>query len=544
MGDLGEAAILDSETISKIVTNVRTRGGLGRGDPIIPAQEVGAVRPAATLSEMIERRNSLSNYRHAHNEISMRKTGKPWRMPEIRPSDRSYKGELKPEYLVMMRLLTTGEYKKEISTSLAGELVARRWGKEIFVSEQNEPNFDVKDLSNNVLPRELIERLDKDETLDNVQKRAAFVKAILNTPEYLAVRRQIFGEEIKKMRPEEWDILVADAVGKLIAKLRKKDDKSGKGEKVTKGVEIEILQPKGANFVKILPRLDAVQDLQIPVNYDGVREFPLPFSASTRDQLRAIYEMIKSGVISEGYGMNFHINLGGANWRNGIPEALEMLQICDAALLMNVNQLPVSQSDGKEPGIYWTHAESRKPLVEDSYHVRGMPIKIRDSGVLELRWMGPVGGVSWRMLIAERDKVSDSKKKELLDQEFREMARDMINIGAISEAAAAHIRLETHKSIDPEKDIQLAQVWEWAKLENRSLIDKYSKKYRLKDTQRIYDDVRTYDIRAPDLEDRYAVSRFNFIDASKKNPIFRKEYKGILREVRKRVREIQREDEE
>jgi hypothetical protein len=85
-----------------------------------------------------------------------------------------------------------------------------------------------------------------------------------------------------------------------------------------------------------------------------------------------------------------------------------------------------------------------------------------------------------------------------------------------------------------EQDARLAEIWEWAKLENLDL----ARRFGLSEAADFYEDVGKSGRNTDNLADRFAIVRWKFIEKMKEDPAFAREYRKLVLEIRGKVGEI------
>ncbi len=505
------------------------------------ASAVGSLRPRSSEEEIKTRQQSLDEKKERidnQRRISGLQLG-----PSIQVSDRKVSEQLDAEKFILFRLLTTGEYRRLITPAAAAKVVGLRWAREVFPDGVNGPNLQVKDFDGNLLPEGFIQEVGNNQNLrDQTGRRREFYLRVAKDPKLFKLREQVYRTEIFHLEPEEYEDLVAEAVLKKISDLRNRDLGYGENEAASKGLEMEIYKKDNLTQPGVRINLEAMQELGVPVTYDGCRELPLPWSVSMRDQLRALYEMIKAGVIPVEYSINFHLNFGGADWHEGLEDAFVLQQIIDASGMMNAASLrPVKLNNGSDIGIY-LQGYGEKELIERVVSPRGQPVRIRMNGVLELRHFQQRWADSQITVI--NSELPEEDKNWAYKRELWSMFRDLNNIGAMVEAATASIRLKTGKSSDPERDTELARVWEIAKLRNLELADKF----KIDDAKALYADIKKDGKDARKLETRFSKLRWEVVkmvknsgkpDAEGNVSDITAEYRGLVKEIKTKVRSIE-----
>lgn len=219
---------------------------------------------------------------------------------------------------------------------------------------------------------------------------------------------------------------------------------------LTVGLELEIINYNFSNddvseAAKLKSKkIDALQEVGLPITYDALREVPLPYSQSVHEQLKAFLYLLHAKII-EGSDdhIGVHLNIGGFKRLDSNFYVLQ--QMVSAAGLMEEEIDPL---DFFHP-LYENNEHWAKPLYEwDLKSPRGLPFKVRRNGVIEFRWLGAV-------------------------YDFQYSAKGYETLVDTCEALAAWQKVQDHDKGLSEKDKQLAKIWDEMKTEALIKFEEY-----------------------------------------------------------------------
>lgn len=320
-------------------------------------------------------------------------------------------------------------------TNRKNQMIHALWDMQLYGLRSSEEDLDrelvsgkekwQKLLAIKIADRQIVEMLEPD---------------LLIVLEVIVSGRYMFGitSEISALSDEQFPDLAAKAILDLVITERKKRGhpvltSQTEGQSITTGTEIEIsnvdwsrpLLP--SEEVEQTNRIDSLLQLGIPITAEPnfrtpIREIPLPYS-SAQDQIRAIFNLYRTGVLESKQRLFLHLNIG--NLGNKIDDDVFLLH--DALLMSQAlgstdrfdsdNRVtPILYPEMTVGGAQPYEVSGRKSLFpNDPASPKGLPFKQRDDGkTLELRYGFEVHG--------EIRKVDGSIQKSNLSRSVRDSA--------------------------------------------------------------------------------------------------------------------------
>lgn len=298
-----------------------------------------------------------------------------------------------PEYFLLLRELVTGEYKKKLTEPVyvhyARALHAENWAYSLF-REDGSLNYSAFETERIIMDSAVLDRI-VSSTTDIEQRKKLFVEEILSNSDFW----DRWKENIM-LTTDEYEKIVSKVLWDEIS-LRRERDTTPRFSHVnlTYGLELELLpntlstELTRQEIAQQINEIDSLQSLGVPIGYDGIRELSLPKSISSRDQLRVIMELVKSGFIKPEQRVAVHINTGGLK----LDEKLFLID-----LVLIASDIFSYNEHLNRPTV--TEDLYKRLLFENSSNDsrRGFPYSCRLHGVVEYR-VTPTDAVNWPAFI-------------------------------------------------------------------------------------------------------------------------------------------------
>ncbi len=152
---------------------------------------------------------------------------------------------------------------------------------------------------------------------------------------------------------------------------------------LTVGNELELGRPRAhpaESHAEYARMIDGLQNLGVMVDYDSLREVKFSKSRHAKDQLRAMYEMVRFGAIVEQQTIGIQINIGGFEDPIGLIPDLIVAHM----MMSSTNDFGETRIGlGKDLRL---PENSRKVLSQTLPHkIKTIPIRVRENGVVEFR---------------------------------------------------------------------------------------------------------------------------------------------------------------
>ncbi len=264
--------------------------------------------------------------------------------------------------------------------------------------------------------------------------------------------------ELQRISQELGEDIFLDTVSQyLFQKLDAAIEKEKKFQtgKLTVGLELEIhvnQKREYASPTRHMPideqqrKIDALQHIGFEIGYDANREIPIPKSFSTHEQLKAFLLFIQSGLIEQTDNAGLHLNIKGLK---RLDENLYLLEYMSAAAGLFRKNIP---TDWDFDPLGEKNAPWAKLLFEgDPKSPKGLPFRVRESGIIEFRWLARGGGIE--------DYMKAAKGLEIFVQSC--------------EAITAWQKVEDKNPDVTHKDRQLAAIWNDMRVQGLTELETY-----------------------------------------------------------------------